>query len=248
MQNTILSDILAGLTAEQPNFPPTLLYNEGWLLRLVLHCAARLQLEDFPLWFAPKSDWYSEGRLWSPFLPRYRGDPLGESHTHADGIIGHITVGAGTKTGIELKPKARQFVVIEAKMGSALSAGTRNVPDYDQAARNLGCMAETLRRGKCSPAALVSLGFVVLAPAKSIKARLFEAPMRPRSIHTKVQRRVAAYQGEHDTWFSRWFEPMMDRVQIQALSWEQVIQRIKTQDAGMAQAVDTFYRRCLVYN
>lgn len=156
MENKILAEILAGLTSEHPNFPPTLLYNEGWLLRLVLHCAAQLRLENFPLWFAPQSDWFSEGRLWSSFLPRYRGDPLGEAHIHADGIVGHITVGGGTKTGIGLKPQARQFVIIEARIGSPLSAGTTNAPGYDQAARNLGCLAETLHRAKCSPATMAS--------------------------------------------------------------------------------------------
>lgn len=248
MEKNKLTNLVAGFIHESPHYPPTLLFNEGWLLRLVLDCASVLQLERFPLGFSPRSDWFSEGRIWSPFLPRFRSDPLSESHTHTDGVIGHIEIGKNTKTGLELKSDAFQFVVVEAKLGSRLSAGTRNAPYYDQAARTLGCMAETLRKARRSPKKMESLGFVVLAPERSIQEGLFDEAMDPQSILAKVRRRVAAYEGERDDWLSEWFVPMLDNTQIQTVSWEQVAERMKSEDIETAKVINGFYQRCLQYN
>src|SRR4051812_24619431 len=86
---TTILEILASAESAVPNIGPTVLYNEGWLLRLVLHTAAR-DVDCLPFKFAPRARWFSEALLPSPFLPRHRGDPYGESRTHADGIVGHF--------------------------------------------------------------------------------------------------------------------------------------------------------------
>ena len=50
-------------------FPPTELYSEGWMLRLVLDAAFRRGAElPFPL--TEGARWYSEARLASPFMRR----------------------------------------------------------------------------------------------------------------------------------------------------------------------------------
>jgi hypothetical protein len=74
-------------------------------------------------------------RLPSPFLARSRRDPLGESWTHADGAVGHFTVGSIGKGDLALEPPATQFIVVEAKMFSGRSPGVKNAPRFDQAAR-----------------------------------------------------------------------------------------------------------------
>lgn len=70
--------------------PPTHLYNEGWMLRLVLDWLDRHRDLEHPLALHEGARWYSEALLPSRFLRDEHGDPLAESHTHADGLIGHF--------------------------------------------------------------------------------------------------------------------------------------------------------------
>ena len=41
-------------------FPPTILYNEGWMLRLVVDWFARNRVNNHPLCFSDNTEWYSE--------------------------------------------------------------------------------------------------------------------------------------------------------------------------------------------
>src|SRR3990172_10319899 len=136
-----LHALIDGAGSRTPNFPPTLVFNEGWMLRLILSWFASHAVPGHSLAFQPDATWFSEALLPSPFLRRYRSDNRAEAHTHADGVIGHVSVGASAKGDTSLLPNASQLVVTEAKMFSPLSAGTQNAPAYDQAARNFACIA-----------------------------------------------------------------------------------------------------------
>ena len=197
-----LLEFLASFDPEHPTFPPTQLYNEGWLLRLVLDWLARNPVPGFPLDLAPGATWFSEALLPSPFRPRYRGDPLSESRTHADGVVGHIAVGQEGKADLALAadapPGAAQLLVLEAKLSSGLSVGTKNVPDYDQAARNVACMAEVLQRAEVAPDKFASLGFYVLAPRARIEAGVFASQLTRESVLRKVVRSGLWDAGVHD--------------------------------------------------
>src|SRR5258707_14318772 len=70
-------------------FPPSVLFNEGWLLRIVLDWFAGHGGDRYPLSSRPGARWFSEAWLPSAFLPRYRGDPLAEARFHAAVAIGH---------------------------------------------------------------------------------------------------------------------------------------------------------------
>src|SRR5437870_3848792 len=104
--------------------PPTALFNEGWMLRLILDWTAQHRSSIPALRFDTGSIWYSEALLPSRFRPRKRGDIAGEGFTHADGVIGHFRLLPGGRGDIELVSPARQLMVIEAKMASGLSLGT----------------------------------------------------------------------------------------------------------------------------
>jgi len=80
------------------NFPPTDLYNEGWMLRLVLDWLSANRDIEHDLAFSDNDKWYSEALLPTAFLPRVRGDKLAESWTHADGVIGDFVIGANRET------------------------------------------------------------------------------------------------------------------------------------------------------
>ena len=174
--------------------PPTELFNEGWLLRLVLDWYSQQTPSTSALSFEHNSKWYSEGLLASPFLARYRGDPLAEGYTHADGVIGHFDVSPGERSEIRAHGDARQIVVVEAKMGSPLSSGTRNAPGYDQAARNTACLAHLIERARRAPDALSHLAFCVIAPRTLVENGIFGALVTKQSIRQKVKARVAALQ------------------------------------------------------
>ncbi len=132
--------ILQSLTGEHPVLPPTELYCEGWLLRLIIDWHAHGGRSGTPFDLPDRARWFSEALLPSAFKPRYRGDPLSEARTHADGVIGHFTIGGANKAGLTLAPDATAFVVLEAKMYSSLLAGTKQMKGFNHAARTVACI------------------------------------------------------------------------------------------------------------
>ena len=115
-----ISKLLKLCGSDNSVMPPTILYNEGWILRVILDWFSHQNIDNHPLSFSKHSRWYSEILLPSQFLPRYQKDPLAESYTHADGAIGHFTIGKKGKGDINLSPNVNQIVIIEAKMFSNL--------------------------------------------------------------------------------------------------------------------------------
>ena len=223
-------------------------YNEGWLLRLVLDWVFQSGITGHPLSFSPGSTWYSEARLHSAFLPRFRGDPLGESHTNADGSIGEFEVGHSGKADLVLNENASHFVVLEAKLFSMLSKGVKNALFFDQAARNVACIAEVLQRASVRSRDMDPVGFYVIAPKVQIDQGLFSEQLSKKSIRSKVRQRVEAYEGERDEWFEEAFQPLMDAIQIGEISWESIILNIQEAGPGFGAELGEFYEDCLRFN
>jgi hypothetical protein len=224
------------------------LYNEGWLLRLVVDWFSTSGVADHPLSFPEDGHWFSEARLPSAFLPRFRGDPLAESHTNADGAIGHFVIGSKGKTDLELTPDASHFVVLEAKMYSELSKGVKNAKFYDQAARNVACMAEVLSRADRKPESFSQLGFYVLAPKDQIISRTFSRNLDKKSIKDKVERRIKTYDRELDEWFKDWFTPTLEVIDIHSISWEAILDIISEKDSKTGDSLKEYYSQCLAFN
>ena len=241
----LIADLITSFDPEDPHFRPTEIYNEGWLLRALLHVLSKLDYKQFPVSFAPGATWFSEALLPTAFKARYRGDPLAETRTNADGVIGHILIGERAKADLELKPMADQFVVIEAKIGSRLSSGTRKAPDFDQAARNVACMAEVLRRAGRRPSDVERFSFVVLAPQSAIEGGIFAEEMDRSSIRSKVETRVASYAEEKQDWHEQWFEPALAEIDLLSLSWEAAISWVGDSDEAAAALLTDFYDQCI---
>ena len=242
-------DLLRDAHTERTTFPPTLLYNEGWLLRLVLSVTSRLG-GCAPLELVPGARWYSEARLYSPFAAVRRGDRVGETHTHADAVIGHVGIAPGTKTGLTLHEMATQFVAIEAKIFSGLAKRTTNAPDYDQAARYVACMAHTITRAKVPLDRLSSLAFLVIVPESQLTDAL-RATLDKSALRARVAAR-AARMSEHRPglrgWVGQHVEPMLERLSLVPVSWEEIIERIAAADATLGGHVREFYVRTLDLN
>jgi len=178
-----------------------------------------------------------------------RGDPLAESYTHADGVIGHFDIGRSGAGDLALRPQGTHFVVTEAKLHSKLSSGTKNAPGFDQAARNVACMAHILSAYARRPEDMASLAFFVVAPNSQISAGMFDQQVNRRSIRDKVARRVQAYDDQpKQAWFEEWFLPTLDRTRLASISWEELgefIQQVEPSSGGL---FSEFYSRCLEYN
>lgn len=241
-----VADLLGRCGSDTSVLPPTELYNEGWMLRLVLDWFDQHRELRHELSFLPHARWYSEALLPSRFLPQQRGDERAESFTHADGVVGHFSIRPGERGEAILLPDATQLLVTEAKLGSGLSAGTKNAPDYDQAARNVACIAHMVGTSRVELKAIDRLGFYVLAPAGQIEAGVFGSLVTKESIYRKVAARVTQYQGAWDLWFRETFEPVLDRVRVAVLSWESVLEVLP--GGAEASGIREFYVLCLQFN
>jgi len=231
------------------NFPPTDLYNEGWMLRLVLDWLSFNPGIDHDLAFTPTDKWYSEALIPSAFLPRVRGDKLAESWTHADGVIGDFVIGAHRKGDLSLAEGASRILVTEAKMFSKLSSGVKNASYFNQAARNVACIAEMICRAKIPPNSLEKIGFFVIAPESQINDGAFAEHMAPERIRSIVNRRVSEYrQPEKNKWFTDWFIPTLENIRVREISWEELVGLINQFDSAFGAQIDAFYRKCLEFN
>lgn len=230
-------------------FPATDLYNEGWMLRLVLDWFSRNRGVDHDLKFGESSGWYSEALLPSAFLPRKRGDKLAESWTHADGVIGHFCIGENGAGDLSLKANATQLVVTEAKMFSKLSAGVKNAAYFNQAARNIACIAELAKRAAIAPTSFDDIAFYVIAPQSRIDEGVFSPYMDAHAVRDVVRQRVAEYEEpKKDQWFNDWFLPTSEIANIRCISWEEILTVISAQNEADGQSLGEFYAQCLEFN
>ncbi len=218
------------------------------MLRLVLLWFAESNTTGHDLSSAPDARWYSEARLASTFLPRYRGDKLAEGYTHADGVIGHFRIGENGQGELTLKSDAQQFIVVEAKMFSGLSKGTTHAPTYNQAARNVACMAELVRRANRDPSNISSKAFFVLAPQEQLDAGVFADLLDKASIERVVEERVVNYDPPKTEWFETRFLPTLRSMHVGHLVWEDVVTFIKSVDRSYGDDLEIFYNRCLEFN
>lgn len=249
MSNQRISELLAKAAGADRVFPATDLYNEGWMLRLVLDWFSRNPDVDHDLRFGEGSRWYSEALLPSAFLPRKRGDKLAESWTHADGVIGHFSIGENGTGDLSLIENATQLVVTEAKMFSKLAAGVKNASYFDQAARNVACIAEVAKRAAIAPTSFINIAFFVIAPKARIEEGVFSEHMNLESMQEVVRRRVAEYtEPEKDQWLEEWFLPVSKAANIRCISWEEILTFISAQNEADGQSLGEFYAKCLEFN
>lgn len=246
---------------DEARFPPTDLFNEGWMLRLILDAFERLNIRQHPLSFDANARWYSEARLGSRFQAQRRDDELAEGFTNADGVVGHFDFRATTTAGLTLRPDAAQFVVLEAKMFSNLSRSTKNAPNFNQAARNVACMAAALADTGRPVSDYASLGFFVVAPRPEQRGAArsnLEAFMDPTLIKQRVHERISAYEEAARAeapalraWEQAYFLPLVSRLaenrRLAVLSWDECIDAVAAADAMTGEDLRDFYRRCLAF-
>lgn len=243
--------MIRSLGGKEGNLPSTYLYNEGWMLRLILQAASEQPLgSTIPVINSP-SRWASEVKLYTPF-DETRGD-ASEGLTNADGVVGDFGRDEGTKSGLRLSDAPKRFEVFEAKMFSKLSKGVQAAANYDQAVRSIACMAQTLALAGKSPLdeTWERLGFWLVAPQDQIKRGIFSREMSPVSMRIKIEARIEQFTGqgreELELWREKYFEPLLQRLNdeatIQCVSWEDLIGAIS--DHARRCSIETFYKECI---
>lgn len=247
----IVSELLKQLDTDQRSMPATILYNEGWMLRLVLDAGKKGLLSEI---MNEGENWCSELQLRTPF-GRDKGRNH-ESNTHADGVIGDFVWENDSKSGLAIRPDANRLIVFEAKMYSPLRAGTKNAPGYNQAARNVACIAETLRRAGRKAMEMTTVGFYVIAPQLQIDNGLFDRLMTPCSIRSRVEERIQQYKGTVRDQLLQWqkecFLPLLSKMEsedtLKCISWEQLISAISDRHRESGEAIQNFYSKCIQHN
>jgi len=249
MINKRIVELLSKAKDPSRVFPATDLYNEGWMLRLVLDWFNQNRHVECDIQFLNDSTWYSEALLPSQFLTRYRGDQLAESWTHADGVIGHFEIGKSADGDLTLNDKATQLIVTEAKMFSKLSPGVTHANYYNQAARNVACIAEIFNRAKINPSSSEDVAFYVVAPKIRIDEAIFSNQMSKDSIREIVKKRVSEYDDKSKwLWCEEWFLPTVDSMKLRCIAWEELLAVISKNNESDGHELLDFYEHCLEFN
>ncbi len=154
---TVILEIIKSIN-KQPNVNPTEIYNEGWMTRLLVYYSIKQKLKLKKINFSMINNWTSEALISSPFI---RAKKYREGYTHADMSLGDFTVNYIKDGKIDVPETAKTFGIIEAKMKSSLSTGTTHAPTYDQASRNVACIA-------CNTNKDCDIFFYVVAPESQL--------------------------------------------------------------------------------
>ena len=262
-------------------FPATQIYCEGWLLRLALELSQRHSstLNDpqpssgrrrWPLTFKSADRWYSEARIDSPFprVSRHGTGERPEGATNADAVITDGELVSKAHRARFSAAGATRVDVIEAKLGSPLSAGTKHSKSYHQAARNVACLIWTALRHQLDPTQ-VQLGFWVMAPESQYNAsrragRHAQAPtiaeaLDPAAIQQAIRDRASAWlEGlgpadrrarettlqEQLKTVDAWLDSADLKLDIGFISFEDVGRSLRAADASAGTAFENFYAVC----
>ena len=220
-------------------FNPTLIFNEGWLLRAVLRqwklVPGKSCLPFLP--FPTDATIYSEGQLYSPFAPRQRGDNLAEAHTHVDGIVGDFSIGA-TKSGIDAHADCRYLAAFEAKLYSRIANGIRYASAYDQVSRTVACVINAFVRAGCRGPYTVH--FVVLHPADN--AGINPARYGKTYLEQQIATRVQDFGLPPTAAFVRGWRAVLDTIQLSFVTWEEALAEIGNDQ------LEQFYQLCQRFN
>ena len=236
---------------EDNNIQPTFLYNEGWMLKLVLKWFHMNKNLFHELAIKEQSKWYSEALLSSKFLPVFHGDKLAESYTHADGVYGDFRIGGNGFGDLILMENCREFVVVEAKMFSKYSRGIKNALNYNQAARNVACMCNIVVNSGQNPE---NISFYTVIPKIQMTEELtFSEYINIEHIKQTVLNRVNQYinrddHHEKNQWYYDSFLPFCGKIKIGLLSWEDIIEFITLKNSEYGNNLNSFYQLCIKYN
>ncbi|MCW5521115.1 hypothetical protein J1N09_14800 [Aureitalea sp. L0-47] len=131
-----ISEIIKTMNNTSSSVNPTEIYNEGWMTRMLMYYSVKEKLKFKGIDFTNKR-WTSEALISSPFVS---AKSKREGYTHPDIAIGDFKIDYSVSGKLEMA-NAHEFGIIEAKMKSQLSKETKNAKGFNQASRNVACIA-----------------------------------------------------------------------------------------------------------
>ncbi len=235
-------------------FPETMIFNEGWLLRVILNRLMEVKdvkdtnLSDF-LPFPKDSKIYSEGRLTTPFKPITQQDTTStEKQTHIDGIVGDFELYETTKSGIKISDDFKYLSIFESKICSPLSSGTENEPNFDQVTRTISCMIfhimkfENLKERK--------IFLVIIYPKENKKIDALKYTENDNEfIKEEIKQKLSRYKKGHEASsqelieFESKYKEIIQNINIKFVNWEDILNEIKEDTL-----INEFYDLCKKFN
>jgi len=227
-------------SSRTPHINPTEIYNEGWMVRLLVSQSVSYGLTFCNVNFENCKNWTSEALIASPFVdaPIKR-----EGYTHADIAFGDFSVDYEKRGEIIIDADAKQFGIIEAKMGSNLSQSTSNAPNYDQASRNLACIAhQTVDINRCNEKHLI-----VAAPEQTIDKHRLMKQVDLNTMVSKIEDRFEEYSFDFQSEKSK--DKVVENaknINVDIWSFEDWINAFDGNQIWYV--LDKFYRKALKWN
>jgi hypothetical protein len=227
-------------------------YCEGWLMRLLILSVSDFGLENHELYINNNCNYFSEPLLYSPFLAK-RGENklLAERFTHADSAIGEFIVGNKNKGSLDLT--GNNLKIFEAKIYSQFSPKVKNSPFYDQVARYIACITETIQRAnKINVLSDLQIGFYLVLPENQFaKKSTYNEYLNKEHIREVVQKRIEQYKSEtsyaeRKSWFNNEFEMVLKKIDIKPLFYEDIISELS--GYKFHREIFNYYSLCLKYN
>ncbi len=216
-------DIISSIETNSPNLNPTVIYNEGWMTRILVNQSLKEKTKLPGLDFGEIINWTSEALISSPFVqaPKFK-----EGYTHADIALGHFKVDYQNRGEIIINDSAKVFGIIEAKMGSNLSQRTKHFDNYNQASRNLACICNQTYNKNCK------IFFIVAAPSTKLIEHEIEKQIDLNNMIQQIRNRFNVYSDDYKS------KQNMDLIiakaescLVQTISFENWIERIVTPDS-----------------
>lgn len=106
-----------------------------------------------------------------------------EGYTHVNIAFGDFTMDFESKGEININEALKTIGIIEAKMGSNLSQGTKHAKRYNQVTWNIACMLHNVKDDSCK------LYFGVLAPQNTIKKYDFKSQIDSEEVFKHLKER-----------------------------------------------------------
>lgn len=250
------------LTDDKENrlIPPTIIYNENWLLRLVMWWF--LKEDNFIInsdldrkivkafKYSQLARFYSDVTIETQFKRRTKGvkDMLAEPSINVSGVLGNYTIIHKRKSDrVKLNLESKQFNVFVVNMYNELSKGVKNQSTYNQVARAVGCIVQTLYKANIT--LIENTGLYIIAPKVQIKLNSYKVYSDRNNIEEEIKNRIDQY-GEDENknkWYT-YFNKIFQRVDVACIAWEEIILFVKKNDNEFGNKLQIFYEKCEEYN
>lgn len=231
-------ETIKALNSLSKGINPTIIYNEGWMIRLLVieSMIQKLKIEGIDFELLAKKKWSSEALIKSPFVTAIINK---EGYTHADIILGDFEVNFENRGEATLqKDNPKILGVIEAKMRSDLSQGTTNAKDYNQASRSVCCLSYmTKDNPDCE------IFFIVVAPKTKINK--IKNQIEQENIITQIENR---FKHSNVTLEKELIQKQVAKCKILPITYEEWIGKLQNNKEEVKDLLNEFYTKCLCRN